>query len=59
MNLQAMTHWNSVVHVLRYVQHTKDLGITYGPGLDELEGYTDADFATSDPERRRDERLRF
>jgi hypothetical protein len=53
MNLQAMTHWNSVVHVLRYVQHTKDLGITYGPGLDELEGYTDADFATSDPERRR------
>ncbi len=25
----------------------------YGPGLDELEGYTDADFATSDPERRR------
>lgn len=49
----SSTHWSSLVHVLRYLQHTKDLGITYGPGLDELEGYTDADFATSDPERRR------
>lgn len=23
----SATHWNSVVHILRYLQHTKDLGI--------------------------------
>jgi len=46
-------HWNSVVHIFRYLVHTQELGITFAPGLDELEGFTDADFATSDPERRR------
>ena len=47
------THWNAVVHILRYLSHTRNTGIVYGPASQQLEGFSDADFATSDTERRR------
>lgn len=40
-------HWTSVKHVLRYLNGTRQLGITYGTSELTLCGYTDADWAQS------------
>jgi len=48
----SKTHWEGVLSVLKYLKHTSDLGITYSGGSDQLDGFS-ADFATSDPDRRR------
>ena len=47
------THWQGVLSVFKYLKHTNTLGITYSGGSDQLDGFSDADFATSDPDRRR------
>ncbi len=47
------THWEGVLSVFKYLKHTNDLGIIYSGGNEELDGYSDADFATSDVDRRR------
>jgi hypothetical protein len=40
------SHWNGAIRVLRYLNCTKEMGITYtNSGDDELVGYVDADFA--------------
>jgi hypothetical protein len=36
-----------------YLKHTRTLGIEFSDGQTELDGFSDADFATSDPSRRR------
>jgi hypothetical protein len=49
----GIEHWNALMHLLRYIKGTLDLGITYrrGPGLStasisqSLKCYTDADWA--------------
>jgi transposase InsO family protein len=39
-------HWNGAIRVLRYLNCTKEMGITYtNSGDNELVGYVDADFA--------------
>jgi len=49
----TLAHWNAAKHVLRYLQGTSELGITYSPSTDaELMGYGDADYA-GDRDRRR------
>lgn len=47
------SHVNAVKRILRYLNHTKSLGITYG-GSDEISliGYTDADYARDVDTRR-------
>ncbi|KAJ3473640.1 hypothetical protein NLI96_g12898 [Meripilus lineatus] len=45
-------HWTAVKHVLRYLNGTRTLGITYGNGTLDLIGYTDADWAQSTADRR-------
>jgi len=47
------THWEGVLSVFKYLKHTSDLGIIYSGGNEQLDGYSDADFATSDVDRRR------
>jgi len=49
----SVTHWDGVLSVFKYLKHTSDLGITYSGGCEQLDGYSDADFATSDVDRRR------
>ena len=50
MACSAEEHWPAVQHVLRYLQFTKNLGITFN-GSDDgsrlVEAYSDADFANS------------
>jgi hypothetical protein len=48
----GIEHWNALIHLLRYIKGTLDLGITYrGPGrlstpiAETLQCYTDADWA--------------
>ncbi len=48
----SVTHWDGVLSVFKYLKHTSDLGITYSGGCEQLDGYSDADFATSDVDRR-------
>jgi hypothetical protein len=48
---RSSTGWPHVV--LRYLKHTRTLGIGFSDGHTELDGFSDADFATSDPSRRR------
>jgi hypothetical protein len=48
----ADLHWTVVTYVFRYLAHSRDLGIVYGPGKTEIEGYSDSDFATSDHHKR-------
>ena len=40
-------HWNAVKWILRYLKGTKDFGIGFrsNSGVDELEGFIDADYA--------------
>jgi len=47
------THWEGVLSVLKDLKHTNDLGIIYTGGNEQLDGYSDADFTTSDVDRRR------
>ncbi len=46
-------HWEGVLSVFKYLKHTSDLGIIYSGGNEQLDGYSDTDFATSDVDRRR------
>ncbi|EKD00935.1 hypothetical protein A1Q2_04808 [Trichosporon asahii var. asahii CBS 8904] len=46
-------HWNAMVHVYRYLQGTRQLGITFARPSENLLGYSDSDFASSDLSRRR------
>ena len=41
------THWKAALHVLRYLQGTKTLGLMYVRGKDNsvLEGFCDSDYA--------------
>jgi len=39
--------------VFKYLKHANDLGITYSRGSKQLDGYSDADFTTSNPDQRR------
>jgi hypothetical protein len=39
----GLVHWNTVKCVFAYLAGTKDLWLTYGDSLGELEGYSDAD----------------
>jgi len=49
-----LSHTGTVVlSVFKYLKHTSDLGITYSGGCEQLDGYSDADFATGDVDRRR------
>lgn len=52
-NDPSESHWTAVTHVFRYLAHSRDLQITYGSGYREMQGYSDSDFATSDPGKRR------
>lgn len=38
-------HWNAAKYILRYLNGTIDLGITYAPGPLNMIGYVDADYA--------------
>jgi hypothetical protein len=49
----STSHWEAVCHVLRYLAHTRHLALTYSPGSDQLEAFSDAEYATSDPSLRR------
>jgi hypothetical protein len=49
-------HWMAACvacGVLMYLKHTRTLGIEFSDGQTELDGFSDADFATSDPSGRR------
>ena len=46
----APAHWEAAKRVFRYLNGTKDWGITYGESREDLVGYTDADGA-SQPHR--------
>lgn len=48
-------HWRALLHSLRYLHHTRHLGITfaYHPDGTGLEGFADADHGTSDISTRR------
>jgi hypothetical protein len=41
----SVTHMQAAKRILRYLQGTKMLGITYGLGNSKLHGYADADYA--------------
>jgi hypothetical protein len=49
----SIEHWIAACGVLMYLKHTRTLGIEFSDGQTELDGFSDADFATSDPSRRR------
>lgn len=49
----SVTHWEAVCHVFRYLAHTQHLALTYSPGSNKLEAFSDAEYATSDPDTRR------
>ena len=50
-NNPGESHWKAVKHLMRYLQGTKDLKLTYRPdptksrGFTTFSSYTDADFA--------------
>ena len=46
MSNPAKEHWNAVKWILRYLQGTSSLRLTFGGGKPELIGYTDSDMAT-------------
>ena len=49
----GQAHWQAAKHVLRYLQGTSDVGITYRKGGDSgLTGYADADYASCKDDRR-------
>ena len=46
-------HWNALVHLVRYIKGTVDLGLRFKPGEFSVQGYTDADYASSDLKTRK------
>jgi hypothetical protein len=54
-NDPSSTHWDAVLHVFRYVSATRHLSIEYSNSskTNQVVGYSDADYATNDPSRRR------
>jgi hypothetical protein len=51
-HLPCEKHWTGIKRVFRYLRHSQELGIVYGPKEKDLVGYSDADFA-GDPQDRR------
>jgi hypothetical protein len=50
LNKPSKTHQNHYLHVLRYLQHTKDFGLVLGavsPSISTLTAYADASYATA------------
>ena len=45
-------HWDGVTKVLRYINKTKDLGLTFQKGHDRLSVFCDADYAKKETDRR-------
>ena len=54
-------HWNTVKWILRYLKGTKDFNIRFGSssGMEELEGFVDADYARDLNSRRSTTRFIF
>ena len=46
MKNPAMSHWNALKRVIRYLYTTRDLWLVLGNGSDEVIGFTDADWAS-------------
>lgn len=42
----GMVHWNALMRVIAYLNTTKDYWLTFGQGANQLEGYSDADWAS-------------
>ena len=42
----GMVHWNALMCVIAYLNTTKDYWLTFGRGANQLEGYSDADWAS-------------
>jgi hypothetical protein len=42
----GMVHWNALMRVIAYLNTTKDYWLTFGRGTNQLEGYSDADWAS-------------
>jgi hypothetical protein len=40
------THWDALMRVIAYLNTTKDYWLTFGHGANQLEGYSDADWAS-------------
>ena len=40
------THWDALMRVIAYLNTTKDYWLTFGHGASQLEGYSDADWAS-------------
>ena len=45
MESPEISHWNAAKHILKYLKYTRELGISYKRGSNNLIGYSDADFA--------------
>ena len=53
MSKPTLRHWNLLKGVLRYLRATQSHGVVYGPSdNDELEGWTDSDFAACKDSRK-------
>lgn len=46
------THWTAAIHVLSYLNTTKHLRLCLGTSKDPLQGYSDADWASTTEDRR-------
>ena len=47
-----VSHWKEAKRVLRYLISTKGIGLCFGMNKDDITGYTDADWAGDDIERK-------
>lgn len=45
-------HWIAAKRILRYLQGTKHIGLTYGSGSNQVVGYCDADYAADIDQRK-------
>uniref|UniRef100_A0A1Y1N3K4 Reverse transcriptase Ty1/copia-type domain-containing protein n=2 Tax=Photinus pyralis TaxID=7054 RepID=A0A1Y1N3K4_PHOPY len=45
-NNQGAPHWNAVKRIMRYLKHTKDLGIRYTFSDEPVHGFSDSDYAS-------------
>ena len=52
MSCPATSHWLAAKGVVRYLSSSAATGITLGPGLNSIVGYTDSDYAGDDDTRR-------
>jgi hypothetical protein len=42
----GIVHWNALMHVIAYLNTTKDYWLTFRRGANQFEGYSDADWAS-------------